>query len=336
MWMVPIRCRIKYTNNGQTDYANTDTYASVKATPQLGKAAMTSVTAEGYSSLTLKWEKVDGATGYIVYRSTDKSKVDTQLTDITNGAVSYVDAALTAGTTYYYKVQPYRVVNSKKVFGDASGILSGKPLPSATRLNAESAGYKEVKLAWSAVDGVTGYEVYRKTSSSYKKIATVTNGKTSYSDNKVRAYKTVNGSQVYGDYSNEASATPALEAPQITVRNASYNSVTITWNQISGAHGYKVYRSTKKDSGYRAVKTVNDKTTITCTDKKLSVGTKYYYKVCAFRTVGDKNVAGNYSDVQSIKAAPEAVTLKSEAAKMQYKEYFLYSDRTYTGSEIYI
>ena len=301
----------KYTNNEQTDYANTDAYASVKATPQLGKAAMTSVTAEGYSSLTLKWEKVDGATGYIVYRSTDKSKVDTQLTDITNGAVSYVDAALTAGTTYYYKVQPYRVVNGKKVFGDASGILSGKPLPSATRLNAESAGYKEVKLAWSAVDGVTGYEVYRKTSSSYKKIATVTNGKTSYSDTKVtagtaytykvRAYKTVNGSQVYGDYSNEASATPALEAPQITVRNASYNSVTITWNQISGAHGYKVYRSTKKDSGYRAVKTVNDKTTITCTDKKLSVGTKYYYKVCAFRTVGDKNVAGNYSDVQSIK-----------------------------------
>ena len=46
----------------------------------------------------------------------------------------------------------------------------------------------------------------------------------------------------------------------------------------------------------------------------MSVGTKYYYKVCAFRTVGDKNVAGNYSDVQSIKAAPEAVTLKSEAA----------------------
>ena len=43
-----------------------------------------------------------------------------------------------------------------------------------------------------------------------------------------------------------ASATPALEAPQITVRNASYNSVTITWNQISGAHGYKVYRSTKR------------------------------------------------------------------------------------------
>ena len=55
-----------------------------------------------------------GATGYIVYRSTDKSKVDTQLTDITNGAVSYVDAALTAGTTYYYKVQPYRVVNGKR------------------------------------------------------------------------------------------------------------------------------------------------------------------------------------------------------------------------------
>lgn len=315
----------KYTNNGQQDYANTDTYATIKAAPQLGKAALTSVTAEGYSSLTLKWEKVDGATGYIVYRSTDKSKVDTQIMDITNGAVSYVDTALTAGNTYYYKVQPYCVVNGKKVYGDASGILSGKPLPSATKLTAESAGYKEVNLTWSAVDGVTGYEVYRKTSSSsYKKIATVAGEKTGYSDTKVtagtaytykvRAYKTVNGSQVYGDYSNESTATPALEAPQIALKNASYNSVTITWNQISGAHGYKIYRSTKKDSGYRKVKTVNDKTTLTYTDKKLSVGKKYYYKVCAFRTVGDKDVAGKYSDVQTIKAAPEAVTLKSEAA----------------------
>ena len=31
------------------------------------------------------------------------------------------------GNTYYYKVQPYCVVNGKKVYGDASGILSGKP-----------------------------------------------------------------------------------------------------------------------------------------------------------------------------------------------------------------
>lgn len=315
----------KYTNNGQPDYANTDDYATIKATPQLGKAALTSVTAEGYSSLTLRWEKVDGAAGYIVYRSTDKSKVDTQIGDVGDGATSYADANVEAGNTYYYKVQPYCVVNGKKVYGDASDILSGKPLPSATSLTAESAGYKKVKLTWNAVDGVTGYEVSRKTSSSsYKKIATVTNGKTSYSDTKVtagtaytykvRAYKTVNGNQVYGDYSNEASATPALDAPQIAVKNASYNSVTITWNQISGANGYKVYRSTKQDSGYKTVKTINDKTTLTYTDKKLSVGTTYYYKVCAFRTVGDKNIAGKYSDVQLIKAAPEAVTLKSEAA----------------------
>ena len=316
----------KYTNNGQPDYANTDDYASVKATPQLGKAVLTSVTAKGYSSLSLAWEKVDGASGYIVYRSTDKAKVDTQIGDVGDGAASYTDTGVEAGNTYYYKVQPYCVVNGKKVYGDASDILSGKPLPSATSLTAEAAGYKAVKLTWSAVDGVTGYEIYRTTtgSASYKKIGTVTNGKTSYSDTKVtagtsytykvRAYKTVNGSQVYGDYSNEAAATPALEAPQTTLKNTSYNSVMITWNQISGAHGYKVYRSTKKDSGYKAVKTINDKTTVTYTDKKLSPGTQYYYKVCAFRTVGSKNVEGQYSEVQAIKAAPEAVTLKSEAA----------------------
>lgn len=86
------------------------------------------------------------------------------------------------------------------------------------------------------MDGVTGYEVYRKTSSSsYKKIATVAGEKTGYSDTKVtagtaytykvRAYKTVNGSQVYGDYSNESTATPALEAPQIALKNAFITTV---------------------------------------------------------------------------------------------------------------
>ena len=314
-----------YTNNGKQDYANTDKFAAVKATPQLGKAVLTSVSAEGYSSLTLTWKKVDGASGYEIYRSTDKSKVDTLTGDVNSEALSYADASVEAGKTYYYKVQPYCVVNGKKVYGDASDVLSGKRLPSATSLTAESAGYKEVKLTWSAVDGVTGYEVSRKTSSSsYKKIATVTGGKTGCSDTKVtagtaytykvRAYKTVNGSKVYGDDSNEVTVTPVLAAPQITLKNVSYNSVTITWNQISGAHGYKVYRSTKKDSGYKAVKTINDKTTLTFIDKKLSAGKKYYYKVCAFRTVGGKNAEGEYSDVQSIKAAPEAVTLKSEAA----------------------
>ena len=57
-----------------------------------------------------------------------------------------------------------------------------------------------------------GYEVYAKSGSGYKLVKTITDNKLSWSESgltdtseysyKVRAYKTVNGSKVYGEYSN--------------------------------------------------------------------------------------------------------------------------------------
>ena len=312
-------------DKGQQQYADTEKFAAVTKTPQLSQAKLTSVAAEGCNSLTLIWDKVEGADGYVVLRS-ENGKEYTQAADITDAKTTYVDASLTAGMVYSYKVQAYRNINGKKVYGEESGVLSGKPLPSATTLTAQSAGYKAIQLTWNAVDGVNGYAVYRKAAgkSGFDQIATVNADTTSYKDTKVtsgvsytykvKAYKNVNGTQVWGDDSNEATAVPALQAPQVTLTNTTYNSVTVSWNKVSGAQGYNIYRSTKPNSGFKVVKKVNNKSTVKFVDKKLSVGKTYYYQVCAFRAVGGKNAEGERSAVLSVNAAPEGVKVKAVAA----------------------
>ena len=68
-----------------------------------------------------------------------------------------------------------------------------------------------MELEWKAVKGVTGYRVYRASSKKGTYQAIGTSKKTSYRDGKaatgrtyyykVRAYKKVNGKNVYGNYS---------------------------------------------------------------------------------------------------------------------------------------
>jgi hypothetical protein len=57
------------------------------------------------TKLNLSWDRVDGATGYYIYRDTSPSGSFPLLTTISSGStVSYTDTGLSGGTTYYYKI----------------------------------------------------------------------------------------------------------------------------------------------------------------------------------------------------------------------------------------
>ena len=64
------------------------------------------LTATGKPEIT--WTEVEGATSYIVYRSTSSSskkfKEYTVELTVTDGTVSFTDTAAKKGKTYYYKV----------------------------------------------------------------------------------------------------------------------------------------------------------------------------------------------------------------------------------------
>lgn len=62
-------------------------------------------------------------------------------------------------------------------------------------------------------------------------------------------------------------------------------TIKLRWSKLSTpVSGYMIYRSTKKSSGYKKIKTVSSKKS-SYTDKKLKKGKTYYYKIRPYRNV---------------------------------------------------
>lgn len=70
--------------------------------------------------------------------------------------------------------------------------------------------------------------------------------------------------------------------------------VKLTWKKVDGADGYIVYRSTKKNKGYKAVGTLKNKSSFV--DKKVRKGKKYYYKIRVFKKVQGKKYTSAFSN----------------------------------------
>ena len=125
--------------------------------------------------------------------------------------------------------------------------LSGPVTISAPgSLTAASASYKQINLSWSAVSGVSGYEIYRKAKGgSYRKLGNTSYGTTSYKDGsaqygvtytyKVRAYTSVSSGKLYSSFSGEKSVKAALAVPMVSVKvsGSMYNNVN--WTKSYGA-----------------------------------------------------------------------------------------------------
>lgn len=78
-------------------------------------------------SVTLKWKKVSGASGYYVYRSTSKQGKYKKVQTIKKGSsVSWKDKKLKSGKKYYYKVAAYKKVNGIVVTSSYSSVKSVK------------------------------------------------------------------------------------------------------------------------------------------------------------------------------------------------------------------
>ena len=77
-----------------------------------------------------------------------------------------------------------------------------------------------------------------------------------------------------------------FNAPTNLKATAGSKKVTISYKKPAGATKFKIYRSTKKSSGYKCIKTT---TKTKFVDKKVKKGKRYYYKVKAVRKAANKN-----------------------------------------------
>lgn len=283
--------------------------ADPPAAPQNLKAVSVS-----YSSVKMTWSPVQSASGYVVYRFNSLHKAYERLS--VTSKTSFINTGLVTAKTYYYKVRAYITVNGKNIYGAVSKSAAVKPVPSApANLKASSLAYNSIKLSWSQVAGANGYIVYRynpaqKTYESIKTLKTtvfintgLTTGKFYYF--KARAYRTAGGKNIFSTMSGSVNAKPVPAAPGSVSAAASNTSVKISWSAVSGATGYVVYRYNASNKSYDRVKVTRSTNFV---NTSLVSGSTYYYKVCAYRTVGGTAVYGKFSAVVSAKISAVSTT----------------------------
>ncbi len=265
----------------------------------------------GSKSVSFSWSKIEGADGYVLYEvSGNKDTKVKELSASTRSASKNYSYA----TTHKFKICAYKKASDgSKRFGNYSPVVSVTVGPD--QVKSFSPQYKsttKVTLSWKKTSGATGYEIYRSTkkSSGYKLVQKINKGSTtSYTMKhesgklyyyKVKAYITKSGKTIYGNFSSASMAKTKAPALKASVKS---KSVTLKWNKVSRAAGYKVYRCKTKTGKYKLVKTLKKPSQVKFTEK-LPKGSKvWYYKVCAYeKPKKGSSVSGNYSSVVKAKA----------------------------------
>jgi lactocepin len=78
--------------------------------------------------VSVTWKKVDGATGYKIYRANSASGKYKVVKTIKSGkTVKWTNSKLKKGKTYRYKIKAYRTVDGKKVYSPSySAVVKAK------------------------------------------------------------------------------------------------------------------------------------------------------------------------------------------------------------------
>ena len=151
-----------------------------------------------------------------------------------------------------------------------------------------------VTLDWSAVSGANNYTVYWDNSSGVSSSSTAV---TSINTDNYTHSNLNNGATYFykvaaidsegsrGALTSEVSAATPLSAPDNFTASGANNTITLTWNPISGANSYTLYwdNSSGIDSSDTAITSI---TNDNYTHNNLDNGSTYYYKVSAVNASG--------------------------------------------------
>ncbi|MDR2798081.1 MAG: fibronectin type III domain-containing protein [Treponema sp.] len=279
-------------------------------------------TAQSSSSIRISWDAVSGATSYKVYRSTSADGPYIQVGS-TITTLSYTDTGLSQSTTYYYKISAVTSAGESEQSSFVSETTSAYGVPSGISAAAQSSS--SIRISWNAVSGATSYRVYRSASESgtyirvgsSSTITTPSYTDTGLSSNTTYYYKVsaVTGARESEQSSSVSVTTSVYGVPSVpsgvTAAAQSSSSILISWNAVSGAASYRVYRSASESGTYQ-VGSSSTITTPSYTDTGLSAGTTYYYKVSAVNSAGESEQSSYTSATTTSDASSGGGTTQQE------------------------
>ena len=285
------------------------------------------VTADSSGFPVVKWNGVAGATDYEVWRSINNYYegygADGFWRQVTQTGTAYTDKSgrLENGVPYLYMIRAISADGTRSAFSAAVEFTYENDRPAAPVVKiGNSATSGKPMLTWNAVYGATSYRIYRSTSrgSGYSLLGTTT--ATSYTNTGAKAgttyYYRVKACNDAGlsPYSNVVSGkvksvTPKPSAPVVKIgHSASSGKPMLTWNAVSGATSYKVYRATSQNGTYSLLGTV---TVTSYTNTGAKDGVTYYYKVKAVNSAGESAYSNTVSgQSKSVTPKPSAPVVK--------------------------
>lgn len=174
----------------------------------------------------------------------------------------------------------------KKAETPAPEVTLDAPKVKAAKAKVTKTGVV-VNVTVEAVKDAASYDVYRVVKGKATKVGTTAAGKTTVKDKKA-----VKGASYYavavskdGKAVSKAGAAVAVKlakAPKIQKATAGSKNAKLSWKKVKGAK-VVVYRSTKKNSGYKKVATTRKNATSVTNKKGLKAGKTYYYKIATIK-----------------------------------------------------
>lgn len=307
---------LEYAVNNGFDYEILPLPAMVEGVHQISSTA---------NSITLKWDEVEGADGYVVGMFGD---VDIETVGVVEGKsnVTYTVTGLDNLTEYYIYVAAYTEnANNIKVLGHW-GSVSAVAVPAASGLTYSERTTDSITLKWNEVEGAEGYllEYYQDgawttlmiiwgSATTEYEIEYLTEG-TQYSY-RVYAYKNNGSSKAcYGKYDEESISTTinveSIAITELTYSGVTKDSVTLEWMQNSIADGYEIQQY--MNGTWTTIKTISSNSIVSHKVTGLSASTAYSFRIRAYKECGDK-IYGDY-------VSKSVITLPSAVSGFTYSE----------------
>ena len=249
----------------------------------------------GVGGIDLSWKKIDGVDKYTIYREHKGAK--TLVAEVTpDNPCEYTDETAVNGEKY-----KYAVVASAHSYKSATEYeKSNTYVPAPENVKAVN-NNGSVSVTWSKIADADGYLIYRKTNGSkWTYLGSFSNDIIGYTDTDVSSGNVytytvkVLSENIYSGYDSFGVSTNYVDAPTIkTVANVD-DCVKITWNPISKATQYRVY---KKADGETNWKFIGECRSSGFTDSEVGDGVGYRYTV---RAVGDKGGLSTYLEGKTI------------------------------------
>ena len=305
-------CAQRYANNNGFKF---EKYKVNLSTPQITSLKNTT------GGVKLQWNKVNGAYGYRLYYR-PASGGWKRFKDTT--ATSFTDSSVVPNKTETYTIRCLDK-DGNTISGFNSNGWSIKYVPVAPTISKLENISNGIKLTWNKIAGVYGYRLYYKTSSGgWKRFKDTT--ATSFTDSGVSPNRTEtytircidkNGKTVSGFYSKGWSKKYTPVAPTISKLDNTSGGIKLSWNKVTGAYGYRLYRKTS--SGWKRIK---DTTATIYTDSAVKSGRTETYTIRCIDRNG-KTVSGYNSKGWSKKYVynpPKSIKLNKTSAYIGKKE----------------